>query len=267
MTTLISNNAFDKKSQYKVKFNQKISPFIEQRCIDFNQRPNEFGNIGILDSVFMRTMNYLLSMGVKPLQISSFERNPELHRFHRANGIWSYETDLTHFMEHCKYQEHPWGMMIMDANGTFKKLSSCYLNMFKKGFIGDGTILVITVSRRNGGNFKNAYDTFKLSMNKELRKLGLYVAKNHDYKYGEPRNGQSCMFSGYFYFRKIKAIRQSKKTASRLIIRKKLGQNKYKKSCQINKPKLKVFCKKCRSFVGHYYYYNGHKMSKKHINN
>lgn len=181
----------------KSKFNKNLFPLIKIKCNNFCLDVDEIGPICIFDSVGMRTTNFLESKGIKKWQICSIEYLQETCKIHKNHGISNYQAHFDLFMKNCEVQPKPWGMLVMDACGTIDKFGPSFLELFRKKFIGNGTILAITASKRSryGGVFKNKLNSLITSMHQESDKLGLTMIQAEkltlDYK---------NIHSEYFYF-------------------------------------------------------------------
>jgi hypothetical protein len=193
-----------KDNKFKDKMNELIAYGVSA-CLD--SKPTK---ILVLDGDQMRTTKTLINkFKCKKEIFTSIEFNEKTHNIHKKFGINSIFTNLENFIK--QYEGTPFDLFCCDSLGNIQTSGNYILNSVNKGIISNGTLVLITFSKRGnlyGENFTEERFKFyrKLELSLEPKNLYLMSIPNLENPFIEyAARNQSAMYSEIFYIGTDKA--------------------------------------------------------------
>ena len=140
--------------------------------------------------------------GIHPQGIHIIEKDPFVHRIHQLRGYGGSECDVIKCVKNNRYKKGDhYDIIICDIEMAPDNASHHVKNMIINGFIGKGTYLNVTMTRRTGvkKSFKDSLDGFRTMVQYELKKRGLQVGETSGENYGNARMGRAYMHMYWAY--------------------------------------------------------------------
>ena len=159
-----------KTASYDFKKNSNKDIFNIKVCNSMRRQGSK--SALIMDGEHMRSTRYCESIGIKKDNITSIEKNRNLHNKHLKNGIHSYLGDVWKIISQPNI-DAPYDALNLDAVSSCNTVSKNIENVFKNNYLSNKSTLALTVTKRSkikGSNCYEDYDKLKDDVQKYCTK-------------------------------------------------------------------------------------------------
>lgn len=196
--------AFDRKCFiHKDKTNKMFCDMIIK-----NLSSQENKKILCLDSAKTKTSNMLISNGICTKQnIVLIEANNSTYQKHVSNGFNCIQGNCSDIL--TQYQFNPMDGIYLDAIGSVGTVGQLVFDALTNIINKSNTnrcVLGYTFVKRGkskGQTFISTYGNFLFKFNCLLSNYNYKITDTESYSYGNPKNGQACMFTEFVCIEKI----------------------------------------------------------------
>lgn len=178
--TCQKNRPYDNKNnKYKNRMNKLLIDSIKARDAN-NHWWKDTSKFLILDGTDMRTSKTLIkNKCLKKAQILCIEKNKEVCEKHnKVHKIKSLNMDLDDFIASNETKNKKYQCMIYDTTGTIDTCGNLILNSIENNMMKNGTIFLVTFSKRsyiNGDNFNEQLLKWKKKLVSTLSTKKLFL--------------------------------------------------------------------------------------------